>query len=167
MGGGTSPASLAVEPKAVVQPGSPPAGTAVAQPAVAQLLVSTPSAQLPKFDPMSAEFSACLRLGTQEKVRIAWLQMEKEDGEREFQFRWELELKTLVDDTQLCLELELRKLEVDTTVRMRELELKAKASSVSVGESLSSTSGFVIGKNIPLILAFRESEVESYYCAFQ
>lgn len=64
-------------------------------------------------------------------------------------------------------ELELRKLEADTAVRMWELELKARASPVSVGELLSSTSGFNVGKNILLVPVFRELEVESYFGAFE
>lgn len=50
---------------------------------------------------------------------------------------------------------------------MWELELKARASPVSVGELLSSTSGFNVGKNILLVPVFRELEVESYFGAFE
>lgn len=72
---------------------------------------------LPKFNPEALEYSAGLRLGARKKVRIAWLQREREDRVREL---------------NLCWELELRKLEAYTAIRMRELQLKARANPVSV-----------------------------------
>lgn len=129
------------------------------------VLVGVKPVTLPKFDPVSVESSGGSRLSAWEKVRIARLQMEKEDWKREFQFCRELQLKKLADDAQLRQEMELRKLEADTAVRM--LELKAKASPVLVGDSLSSTSAFNVGRNILLVPVFCELEVESYFGTFE
>lgn len=90
---------------------------------------------MPHFDPASVESSPGFLLGARLKVRLARLQMEREDREREFQLHKELELK---------------KLEAETTIRIRELELREATTSSPATVSESSTK-FDVSKNISLV----------------
>ena len=109
---------------------------------------------LPHFVPFSAESTPGSKLDARLKVRLARLQLEKEERDREFQLRKELEFK---------------KLEAETAIKLRQLELQA--SSISTVASTVPPSGsaaaFDVSKNISLVPVFRESEVESYFGAFE
>ncbi|XP_071346525.1 uncharacterized protein [Trachinotus anak] len=111
---------------------------------------------LPRFDPDSAESSPGSRLGARMKLRIARLNMEKEKEEREFQLRRELELK---------------RLEAETVIRMCELALQKgttkTGSPVSAQSVPDSATTFDVSRHISLVPVFRESEVESYFSAFE
>ncbi|KAL3043588.1 hypothetical protein OYC64_003448 [Pagothenia borchgrevinki] len=107
---------------------------------------------MPHFDLLSAQSSPTgSRLDARIKVRMAHLQWEKEERDKEFQLRRELEI---------------RKLEAVTAVRMRQLELQAAV----VGDSAVTQSGpaasFDVSRHISLVPVFRESEVETYFGAF-
>ena len=93
------------------------------------------------------------KLDARLKVRLARLQWEKE-RERDFQLRRELEI---------------RKLDADTAFRMRQLELQTGSVGTSSGtQPLSgSTTAFDVGSNIQLVPVFRESEVETFFGAFE
>ena len=107
---------------------------------------------MPRFEPLSVESSPGSKVDTWLKLRIARLQLDRQERreEREFQLRRELELK---------------KLEAETTVKLRQLELqKETAASSSVR---SSDTAFDVSRNVLLVPPFRESEVESYLGAFE
>ncbi|XP_033998203.1 uncharacterized protein LOC117492193 [Trematomus bernacchii] len=116
---------------------------------------------MPQFDLFSAGSSPTgSKLDARVKVRMARLQWEKEERDRDFQLRRELEIRKS--------ELEIRKLEADTAVRMRQLELQAAGGG---GDSAVTPSGpaasFDVSRHISLVPVFRESEVEIYFGAFE
>lgn len=83
------------------------------------------------------------------KIRLARLQLEKEDREREYQ-------------------LQLKRLEADTAVRLRQAEIQTRSAWSS---DVQSTSGpavsFDVSRHISLVPVFRKSEVESYFGALE
>lgn len=108
---------------------------------------------IPRYDPLSSVSSAST--DARVKVRLARLQLEAQEKEREFQLRRELEFK---------------RLEADTAVRMRQLELQSVSgqwSSPGVHSPPGGAVSFNVAKNVALVPAFRESEVESYFGAFE
>ena len=79
---------------------------------------------LPRFDPLSVETTPGSRMDPRVKLRLARLQLEKEEREGEFQLRRELELK---------------RLEAETAVKMRELELRSSSALSGARSSVSSS----------------------------
>lgn len=109
---------------------------------------------LPQFEPLSIESSPGCWADARLRVCLACLQIEKEEREREFQFRKELEFK---------------KLEAETAIKMHQLEIQASSvhAAVTVQPPSSSVAAFDISKNISLVPAFHEAEVECYFGAFE
>ncbi|KAK7889547.1 hypothetical protein WMY93_025107 [Mugilogobius chulae] len=99
------------------------------------------------------------------RVRIERLKYQKEEKEREFQLRRELELKRI----ELEAEVELKKLEAESALKMRQLELQAatQRSVSSPSVVVNPCDAFDVTKNIQLVPVFREAEVESYFGAFE
>ncbi|XP_077962647.1 uncharacterized protein LOC144410342 [Gasterosteus aculeatus] len=120
---------------------------------------------LPRFDP-SSDSSAHSLGGARLKVRLARLQYDAQDRER--QMRFQLEVRRM-------------EIEADQAVRLRTLELESanaamaggavgSAGTVSLPHSskLDSVSpGFDVSKNIALVPFFREAEVDSYFQVFE
>lgn len=108
---------------------------------------------IPRYDPLSSISTASS--DARMKLCIARLQLETQEKEREFQLRRELEFKWL---------------EADTAVRMRQLELQSGSgqwSSLGVNSPSDGAVEFNVAKNVALVPTFRESEVESYFGAFE
>ncbi|CAJ1087392.1 uncharacterized protein LOC118469438 [Xyrichtys novacula] len=119
---------------------------------------------LPRYDPPFSGSTDSLgeaRL----KVRLARIQMEAQER---------------AENRQAKLRLEIRKMEIeaDKAVRLRQLELEAQlkatpaldasADAIMSPPSTSSTrESFDIGKHISLVPPFRDSEVDSYFPAFE
>ncbi|CAI5669135.1 unnamed protein product [Oreochromis niloticus] len=167
----------------VMQPPSTPgpAGPSAAPHVPSQVVepsVSTPVGQglpeggpmtLPRFDPLSTQSSEGSKQDARLKVRLARLQLEKEQLEREFQLKREIELRRLDAELARAREVELKKVEVEaeTKVKMRQLELQ-QASSPPVAASLSQTEvQFDVGRNSRLVPVFRDAEVEVYFESFE
>lgn len=121
---------------------------------------------LPPFEPFSPG-TPSPRGEVQTKVRIARLRMETE--ERAEARKAELEVR-----------LEIRRLEIqaDKEVKLRQLEIEAakvtpvpavqlNSSSVSGNLANSGSATFDVGKHIALVPNFRETEVDSYFNAFE
>lgn len=125
-------------------------------------------AGLPPFEPFSPS-SVDSREGTRLKVRLARLHYEAQE-------------RAQVRQAELNLQLEVRKLEIEaeTQVKLRQLELGA--SNVATGSAVqpvpaqvSSTpprvglapDAFDVGKHIALVPQFRETEVDTYFSAFE
>ncbi|XP_023180999.1 uncharacterized protein LOC111605866 [Xiphophorus maculatus] len=112
---------------------------------------------LPRYDPLSSVSSEG-RDGARLKVRLARLQMEAEEK---------------AQDRRAQLELEVRRLEIeaDKAIKLRKLELEAQtrapSASVTPGSTSMSAMPFDISKCISLVPAFRESEVDTYFAAFE
>ena len=97
------------------------------------------------------------KLDVRLKLRLARLQVEKEERELEFHLRSrELDLK------RLEAELELKRLEAETVIKMRQLEMQAGVARnvTTVGmEFTKSAVAFDVGKHISLVPVFRKSEI--------
>uniref|UniRef100_A0A3B3HSJ7 Gypsy retrotransposon integrase-like protein 1 n=1 Tax=Oryzias latipes TaxID=8090 RepID=A0A3B3HSJ7_ORYLA len=116
---------------------------------------------LPRFDESSPHVSGS---GAKLKVRLTRLHLEAEEKER-------------VRKAEYDLRLQVKKLEIEAEkeIRLRQIELEAmKISSGQFQPSLSEKSGdvvtkhsFDVSRNIALVPAFRESEVDSYFNAFE
>ena len=110
---------------------------------------------LPRFDLMSSGSHTGKQLDAHTRVRLARHELERQEREREFQFRRELEL---------------RKPEADTAIRMRQLELQSsvpKPRNSNDKPSPESPQSFDVSKHVKLVPLFRESEVDSYFGAFE
>lgn len=140
-------------------------------------LVSTPVDQglpedkpmtLPRFEPLSIESSEGSKQDAKLRVRLARLQLEKEDCEREFQLKKELELRRLDAELARAREVELRKVEVEaeTAVRLRQLELR-QVSLPPTASIRQADTPFDVGKNSRLVPMFRDTEVDSYFESFE
>lgn len=103
------------------------------------------------------------------KVHLARLHLEREEREREYQFRRELELKKLEAESTRVLE--LKKLEAETAIRMCELELRSAQFPAAVAGTVLSgsnaTGNFDVSKHISLVPVFRETDIECYFTAFE
>uniref|UniRef100_A0A672HFT3 CCHC-type domain-containing protein n=1 Tax=Salarias fasciatus TaxID=181472 RepID=A0A672HFT3_SALFA len=119
---------------------------------------------VPHFDPRSPPSASSLD-EARVKVRLARLQMEAQERAKSRQ-------------AQLTLEIRRMEIEADKEVHLRQLELEAQsraapapsASAHADGSHLSTSSthdSFDLGKNIPLVPSFRETEVDSYFSAFE
>ncbi|XP_033970583.1 uncharacterized protein LOC117470127 isoform X4 [Trematomus bernacchii] len=88
---------------------------------------------MPQLDSFSAGSSPTgSKLDARVKVRMARLQWEKEERDRDFQLRRELEIRKLELEIRKS-ELEIRKLEADTDVR-RELEIRKSELEIKKSE---------------------------------
>ncbi|KAK7926200.1 hypothetical protein WMY93_008510 [Mugilogobius chulae] len=103
------------------------------------------------------------------RVRIERLKNQKEEREREFQLKREIELKRLELEAVTAREVELKKLEAESALRMRQLELQAATQRSVSSQSVvvNPCDAFDVTKNIQLVPVFREAEVESYFGAFE
>lgn len=121
---------------------------------------------LPPFEPFSPGTPRSTG-EAQMKVRIARLRMEAQE-------------RAQIRQAELDLSLRVRKLEIeaDKEIRLRQLDIEAakaaavssvqrNSSSVSDNSANSSSATFDVGKHIALVPNFRESEVDSYFNAFE
>lgn len=127
-------------------------------------------ASLPHFDPCSPASSSSLSKDEARlKVHLARVQMEAQD-------------KALARQAEYDLKISIRKLEIeaDKQVRLRELELQAMkvnaSSAVQVSDATASTNNspdsesstrFDVSRHIALVPQFRETEVDTYFGAFE
>lgn len=102
---------------------------------------------LPKFNP-SPSSGHSVSSSAKLKLRLARLEIEQRDKEQARKF--ELEVKRLT-------------IEADKEIRIRQLELEAGFSA----SPQSPQRQFEVSKNIALVPPFRESEVDSYFSAFE
>ena len=122
---------------------------------------------LPRYDPLSTASAGSSRDEARLKVRLARLQMEAHEKAQNRQ-------------AQLQYQLEIRKLEIeaDKAVRLRQLELESQKETqvlqaptdTGLGASSSpaeSHRAFDVSKHVALMPIFRESEVDSYFGAFE
>ncbi|CAI5686593.1 unnamed protein product [Oreochromis niloticus] len=136
--------------------------------------VSTPVAQglpedkpmtLPHFEPFSIESSVGSTQDAKLCVRLARLQLEREDCERAFQLKKEMALKRLEAELARAREVELKKVEAETAVKLRQLELQQ--ASLPATAIQQAEAPFDVGKNISLVPVFRDTEVDSYFESFE
>ncbi len=125
-------------------------------------------AGLPPFEPFSPS-SVDSREGTRLKVRLARLHYEAQE-------------RTQVHRAELNLQLEIRMLEIEAEkqVKLRQLDLDASqiatGSAVQLNTAQASSppprvglapDAFDVSKHIALVPQFRETEVDSYFSAFE
>ncbi|XP_034056780.1 uncharacterized protein LOC117536141 [Gymnodraco acuticeps] len=139
----------------------------------------------PQFGSFSAGSSPTgSKLDARVKVRMARLQCAREERDRDFQLRRELEIRKQELELEIRKqeleirkqeleirkqELEIRKqqLEADTAVRMRQLELQAAGMGDSAVTPSVPAASFDVSRHISLVPVFRESEVDVYFGAFE
>ena len=112
----------------------------------AELGLKVPST-LPRFDPSSGSASI-VGLGdtARTRVRLARLQLEREEKERRMELEFHLEVKRL--DKQ-----------ADKAILIRELKLQAERKDPQT----VARGSFDVSRNIALVPPFREAEVASYF----
>lgn len=102
------------------------------------------------------------------RVRLARVKAQKEEKDREFQLRREIELKRIELEAATAKAVELRRLEAESALQIRRLELQVKHGLNPERSGLVGPQDtFDVTKNIQLVPAFREAEVESYFGAFE
>lgn len=123
-------------------------------------------ATLPRFDPFSPSHPPGFSSSSKLKVRLTRLQLEAQEKESMRKAEYDLRLQ-------------VRKLEIeaDKEVRLKQLEVEALKISSSHSLNMSDRStpfqtvagkqSFDVSKNISLVPAFREAEVDSYFSAFE
>uniref|UniRef100_A0A3B3I2A9 Gypsy retrotransposon integrase-like protein 1 n=1 Tax=Oryzias latipes TaxID=8090 RepID=A0A3B3I2A9_ORYLA len=125
-----------------------------------------PPATLPRFDPLSPELGSSSR-DAKLKLRLTRLRLETEERERERERRAEYELR---------LQVRRMEIEADKEVRLKQLEVEAlqhSAAHSSMADTATALAvsngkrGFDVSRNIAMVPTFRESEVDSYFKAFE
>lgn len=136
---------------------------------VAQGLPEDPPMTLPRFEPLSVESSVGSKQDAKLRVRLACLQLEKEERERGFQLRKELELRRLDAELARAREVELKKVEAETAVKLRQVELQLELQQASLPATAiqQAEAPFDVGKNFRLVPVFRDTEVDSYFESFE
>lgn len=119
---------------------------------------------LPPFEPFSPG-STSFSGETRTKVRIARLNMELEERARQAELDMRLEVRRL--EIQADKEVRLRKLEIEAAKVTPVSSGQPNLLSVSTNSSNSGSTTFDVGKHIALVPNFRESEVDSYFNAFE
>ncbi|CAI5687993.1 unnamed protein product [Oreochromis niloticus] len=121
---------------------------------------------LPRFDPVSPDFSGSnghARL----KVRLARLQLEAQEREQTRKAEFDLKLRIRQLEIEAEKEVKLKQLDVEA---MRLTQSQSSPSSPVTSHPLhssGSTCRFDVRKNIALVPTFRETEVDSYFNAFE
>lgn len=121
---------------------------------------TTPEREKKVFSPKPAGSDS----GSDLQVRLARLQLEAQERERQ---------------AEVGLRLQIRKLEIeaDKEVRLRQIELEMQAKTAESSAftqrrnsgdfAVTTKAAFDVGKNIALVPLFREAEVDSYFNAFE
>lgn len=115
-----------------------------------------PSATLPRYASLSPSVSGS-SIDARFRMRLARLQMEKEERQAQAQ-------------AEYAHRLDIRKMEIEAEkeVNIRKLELEAANVNLNLPtRSVSGSHGFDVSKHIALVPQFRESEVDSYFSAFE
>nr|XP_033961533.1 uncharacterized protein LOC117463411 [Pseudochaenichthys georgianus] len=132
----------------------------LATPRVDKFSPQAPPATLPRFEafsPGSLGASSDAKL----KVCLVRLQMEGQEKERRADYEHRLQIRKLEIEAEK--EITLKRLEVDALRISSEQTFERSRPSHTV----SHTKSFDVSKNIALVPTFRESEVDSYFCAFE
>uniref|UniRef100_A0AAQ4R8V1 CCHC-type domain-containing protein n=1 Tax=Gasterosteus aculeatus aculeatus TaxID=481459 RepID=A0AAQ4R8V1_GASAC len=123
---------------------------------------------LPKFQPSPEESGRSVETARL-RLRVARLEADLRDKAERRQQEYELELRKL-DIKRLEVETskEIRKMEIqaetEVKIQIRQLEL---AAGVSSSPPVGREGPFDVGRNIAIVPPFRESEVDSYFSAFE
>lgn len=176
-----------IDPADSVQPvaGVSPLGISVAGPRVSsisddeaeqQVALATPrmektvcdgsSCTLPRFDLLSPESDAA-RSDAKLKVRLARLQLEAQEKESMRKADYHLKLQVRRLEIEAEKEVKLRQLEVEA-MRLSSVRMMAHtAETLTPSQVVSHKESFDVSENIALVLTFRETEVDSYFNAFE
>ncbi len=121
---------------------------------------------LPPFEPFSPGTPSS-KGETQTKVRIARLHMEAQDRAQARQAELDFRLEVRRLEIQADKEVRLRKLEIEAAKVTSVPAVQQSSLSVSNNSANSGPTTFEVGKHIALVPNFRESEVDSYFNAFE
>ena len=116
---------------------------------------------LPRYDPLFAGTGSMdvARL----KVCLSRLQLEAQEKAENRQAQFQLEIKKLEIEADKAVQLRRLKLESQKEVHA----LRASAEAISSSPTPALGKAFDIGKHIVLVPTFRETEVDSYFSAFE
>lgn len=119
-----------------------------------------PPATLPRFDAFSPFSAHTMSAGDARlKVRLARLQIEAKERERQAEHAFKLEIRKL----ELAAETEVKKLELEAACNER----SSSIPSESISHTSQSSAQFDVSRQITLVPQFRESEVDQYFGAFE
>lgn len=103
------------------------------------------------------------------KICLARLQLESQEmiqaRQTELQLQQELEIKRMEIEAEKVIQ--LRKMKLEAQRLTRESSVSAGLVSKSPPSATSPPRAFDVGKNIVLVPTFRETEVDSYFSAFE
>ncbi|KAI3357900.1 hypothetical protein L3Q82_016288, partial [Scortum barcoo] len=123
-----------------------------------------PPATLPRFEPFSPE-SRGSSVDVKLKIRLARLQLEAQEKERKADHELKLQVRRLEIEAEK--EVKLKQLEVEAMKITSEQTSSHPVDKSSSSQTISYRQGFDVSKNIALVPAFRETEVDSYFNAFE
>ena len=125
-----------------------------------------PPATLPRFEPFSPE-SHGSSVDARLKVRLARLHLEAQEKERVRIAEYDLRLQVRRLEIEAEKEVKLKTLEVDAMRISSGQTLPYASESSAHSNTVLYKQGFDVSKNIALVPTFRESEVDSYFSAFE
>ena len=165
-------AEVPPETISAARPGASPVldykeGQQVAQatPLVDRAVYEAPPATLPRFEPFSPEShgsSGDAKL----KVRLARLQLEAQEKESRRKADYDFKLQVRKLEIEAEKEVKLRQLEVEA-MKISSAQRMAHTSESLAASQIVSHKHFDVSKNISLVPTFRETEVDSYFGAFE
>lgn len=123
-------------------------------------------ATLPPFEPFSPGTPRSTG-GAQVKERIARLRMEAQERAQIRQAELELNLQVRKLEIEADKEIKLRQLDIEVAKAAAVSSVQQSSSSVSDNSANLSSATFDVGKHIALVPNVRESEVDSYFNAFE
>ena len=120
-------------------------------------------ATLPRFEPFSPQLSGSSG-DVKLKVRLARLQIEAQERQRKADYDLKLEIRRLEIEAEK--EVKLRRLEVEA-MRVSSGQTAYMFDNSALAQTNLQKQNFDVSKNIALVPTFRESEVDSYFNAFE
>ncbi|XP_030271730.1 uncharacterized protein LOC115581049 isoform X3 [Sparus aurata] len=121
---------------------------------------------LPRFEPFSPE-SHGSSVDARLKVRLARLQLEAQEKERGRKAEYDLRLQVRRLEIEADKEVQLKKLEVEAMRISSVQTLPYTSERPAPSPTVLEKQGFDVSKSIALVPTFRESEVDSYFSAFE
>ncbi|XP_048035833.1 uncharacterized protein LOC125261281 [Megalobrama amblycephala] len=127
---------------------------------------ATVGATLPPFEPFSP-VSPRSTGEAQLRVRIERLRMEARERAQSRQAELDLRLQVRKLEIEADKEVKLRQLDIEAAKAAAVSSVPQNSSSVSDNSANSTSATFDVGKHIALVPSFRETEVDSYFNAFE
>lgn len=125
-----------------------------------------PPATLPRFEPFSPE-SRGSSMDARLKVRLVRLQLEAQEKEKVRKADYDLRLQVHRLEMEAEKEVKLRQLEVEAMRISSGQTLSHKSEKLTLSQAVFHQQGFDVSRNVALVPTFQETEVDSYFDAFE